>query len=484
MTDACTDLGVGEIAAQILDGTRRATDVTASCLRRIANHDTGIGAFLEVFTEPAMRAAAAIDARRARGERLGALAGVPIAIKDNLVMRGARATCGSRILEGFVSPYTATAVQRAIDADAVIVGRTNMDEFGMGSSTERSAFGVTRNPYRPDRVPGGSSGGAAAAVAARFVPAALGSDTGGSIRQPAAFCGVSGFKPAYGRISRFGLVAYASSLDTVGTLARCAADHALLLQTLGGHDPRDATSLREAPSMPAPDRGPLRIGVPRSLFATGLQPAVATAVTATLERLAAAGATLIDVDLPHAAHAIPAYYLIATAEASSNLARFDGVRYGHRQPARELDAMYARTRATGFGAEVKARILLGTFALERGYYDAYYGKATRVRSLIRRDLLDALQHCDALALPTTPTTAFPLGSKLEDPLAMYLADALTVSANLAGLPAISVPCGRDEDGLPIGLQFLAAPRCDARVLEAARALEDLPGPHHLAPPLP
>ena len=489
MTGSVVSWSATEIAHGVRAGTLRAADVTAACLERIAAHDAGIGAFLEVFTDPALAAAADVDARRARGESLGALAGVPIAIKDNLALRGARLTCGSRILGDFVSPYTASAVQRALDAGAVIVGRTNMDEFGMGSSTERSAFGPTRNPYARDRVPGGSSGGAAAAVAARFVPVAIGSDTGGSIRQPASFCGVSGFKPTYGRISRFGLVAYASSLDTVGTLARSARDHATLLGVMAGHDPRDATSLREplvqaAGPLPRETAQGLRLGVPKQVFGAGLQPAVESAVRATLARLVAAGATLIDIDLPHADYAIPTYYLIATAEASSNLARFDGVRYGRREPARELDAMYRRTRTAGFGEEVKARILLGTFALERGYYDAYYLKATKVRALIRADLLAALAQCDALAMPTTPTVAFPLGSKLEDPLAMYLADVLTVSANLAGLPAISVPCGRDDDGLPIGVQFVAAPRREDAALACASILEGLEGPHHLAPPLP
>jgi aspartyl-tRNA(Asn)/glutamyl-tRNA(Gln) amidotransferase subunit A len=474
----------GAIAAAVAAGEARAADVVDEHLRRILELDTEVAAFLEVFADDARQRAERLDRGRARGDRMGTLAGVPVAYKDNLVRRGFRTTCASKILEGFVSPYTATALRKLEDEGAVLIGRTNMDEFAMGSSTEHSAFGPTRNPRDLARVPGGSSGGSAAAVAAGMVPAALGSDTGGSIRQPAAFCGVVGLKPTYGRVSRHGLVAYASSLDAVGTLARCAADNDLLLRCISGQDDLDSTSL---PS-PAPGAaGPiglqgLRVGVPAEAFDLELDADVRGAVERALARLEQAGARRVPVGLPNLPHAIPVYYLIATAEASSNLARYDGVKFGRRSPeASSLEELYSRTRAEGFGGEVKRRILLGTYCLRRGYYDAYYLKATKVRTLIRRDFEAALAQCDVLLTPTTPTTAFRLGQKLHDPLAMYASDVLTVAVNLAGLPAISVPCGASSQGLPVGMQLIAAPLREDVLLGVAAAYEAIePQPAPLA----
>ena len=403
---------------------------------------------------------------------------MPVAIKDNLCTRGVRTTASSRMLEHYLPPYDATAVIRLEAAGAVVVGKTNCDEFAMGSSTENSAFGPTRNPWAPDRTPGGTSGGSAAAVAASITPLALGSDTGGSIRQPAALCGVLGLKPTYGRVSRYGLIAFASSLDQIGPLTRTAYDAALSLAVIAGADPADATSARE----PVPDyaaaltgdiRG-ARIGVPSALLATGVDPEVAGAFQAALDALASRGAALVDVDLPHAKHAIGVYYLISTAEASSNLARFDGVRYGFRAPGtsdEELKTMYARTRGAGFGLEVKRRIMLGTYALSAGYYDAYYLKAQQVRTLILRDYEQAFDRVDAVAMPTSPTPAFPIGERVADPLQMYLADVFTVSANLSGLPAISVPCGFTADRLPIGMQLTGRRFDEATLLRRPTAYE-------------
>ena len=445
-----------------------------------------LNAFTRLRSEAALAEAEACDARRARGERRGALDGIPVAIKDNLVMRGEPTHCASRILEGFVSPYDSTAVERLREAGAIVVGATNLDEFAMGSSTENSAFGPTRNPWDPERAPGGSSGGSAAAVAAGAVPLALGSDTGGSIRQPAALCGVLGVKPTYGRVSRWGLVAFASSLDQVGVFARGADEAALALEALCGHDPRDSTSLPE----PAPelaraltgDVSGLVVGLPREYFeAEGADPAVIARVRAAAAELEAAGAKLREVSLPHTRYAIATYYLIATAEASSNLARYDGVRYGRRAAGAEgLGELYLRSRSEGFGAEVQRRIVLGTYVLSAGYYDAYYRKAQQVRTLLRRDFEAAFRACDVIATPTTPEVAFPLGEKSGDPLRMYLSDVYTVSANLAGLPGVSLPCGAHA-GLPVGLQLLAPALDEATLLRAADAYQRRTG-HHLARP--
>jgi aspartyl-tRNA(Asn)/glutamyl-tRNA(Gln) amidotransferase subunit A len=407
---------------------------------------------------------------------------VPVAVKDNLCTRGVATTASSRILETFVPPYDATVVERLEAAGAVIVGKTNCDEFAMGSSNENSAFGPARNPWAPDRIPGGSSGGSAVAVAAGFAPLALGSDTGGSIRQPAALCGLVGLKPTYGRVSRYGLLAFASSLDQIGPMTRTVEDAAIALNVLAGVDPADATSAPE----PVPDYTTaltgsvdgLRVGVPRALVHEGVHPEVGAAFDAALDVYRAAGATLIDVDLPSASAAIPVYYLVATAEASSNLARYDGVRFGFRAPSEhgpgaqdDLRTMYGRSRELGFGPEVKRRIVLGTYVLSAGYYDAYYLKAQQVRTLIRRDYDHAFERVDVVAMPTSPTPAFRIGEKASDPLQMYLSDIFTVSANLAGLPAISVPCGFTSESLPIGLQLTGRMFDERTLLSAAHAYE-------------
>jgi len=458
--------------------------VEAALLRAAADR---CGAFAGLRAEAARAEAREADARRRRGEARSPLDGVPVAIKDNLVQEGEPTTCASRILEGFVSPYTATAVARLREAGAVVVGRTNMDEFAMGSSSEHSVYGAVRNPWDPARTPGGSSGGSAAAVAAGSVPGALGSDTGGSIRQPASFCGLCGLKPTYGRVSRFGLVAFASSLDQVGVLARSAEDCALLLGAIAGHDPRDSTSIPE----PVPDYAAaltgdvsdLVVGLPREYFPEeGVDPEVRERVRAAVAELQAAGAKVREVSLPHTRFAVPTYYLVATAEASSNLARYDGVRYGRRASGDGgLTGMYRRTRSEGFGAEVKRRILLGTYVLSAGYYEAYYRKAQQVRTLLRRDFEEAFRGCDLLAAPTAPETAFPLGQRTGDPVAMYLSDVFTVSANLAGLPGLSLPCGL-AGGLPVGLQLLGPPLAEATLLRAADAFQRRTDHHEARPP--
>jgi aspartyl-tRNA(Asn)/glutamyl-tRNA(Gln) amidotransferase subunit A len=467
--------------------TRRltATEVCEAALERIAALDPALNAFRVVCAGRARTRAAALD-RRGDLETLP-LAGVPVAIKDNICTKGVETTAGSRILEGYRPPYDATVIERLEQAGAVIVGMTNCDEFAMGSSTENSAYGPTRNPWAPDRTPGGSSGGSAAAVAAGMVPLALGSDTGGSIRQPASFCGITGFKPTYGRVSRYGLIAFASSLDQVGPLATDVAGAALAYRVLAGHDPRDSTSLvpGDSTSLVSADStggtggqsarlDSLRVGVPRALLdGAALDDSVRSAFEGALTAMAAAGAQLVDVSLPHAAHAVAVYYIIATAEASANLARYDGVRFGRRASATSVDEMYARSRGDGFGLEVKRRLLLGTHVLSAGYHDAYYRKAQQVRTLIARDHAEAFRHVDVIACPTAPTPAFSLGTRVADPVHMYLSDVFTVAANLAGLPAISVPCGRSPAGLPIGLQFTGRPLDDTRVLAAAAALETL-----------
>lgn len=454
---------VSEIARAIAAGDLRAAECVASTLDAIRGAESGddpLHAFLSVAEDRAMSAASTIDGRIARGEDVGPLAGVPFAVKDNICAIGLPTTCGSRILETYHSPYDATAVRRLIAAGAILVGKTNLDEFAMGSSTENSAFGPTKNPHDRSRVPGGSSGGSAAAVAARLVPAALGSETGGSVRQPAAFCGVVGVKPSYGRVSRYGLVAFASSLDQIGTLARSVEDAALLLKIIAGADPLDSTCAdREAQDWIAESRRGVEglvIGVPREYFPAELDPTIAAACAHGLEKLAAGGARVREISLPHSASAIPTYYVLAPAEASSNLARYDGVRYGLRAAAARSTAdVYEDTRSQGFGAEVKRRIMLGTFALSSGYYDQYYARAQSVRHLIAEDFRAAFAAgVDAVFTPATPTPAFRLGEKTEDPYAMYLSDIFTVTANLAGIPGISVPIG-NGDGLPLGGQVMA-----------------------------
>lgn len=458
-------------------GECSAREIVQACLDRVDAVESRVQAFLHLDRDAALRQADAADAARRAGDTAGQpLLGLPIAIKDVLAERGQQLTCGSRILENFVSPYDATVVERLRSAGAILFGRLNMDEFAMGSSTENSAFFPTHNPWDLERTPGGSSGGCAAAVAAAECPASIGSDTGGSVRQPAAFCGVVGLKPTYGRVSRYGLVAYASSLDQVGPVTCSVPDAALLLGVLAGHDPRDATSLPE----PVPDylaglndgvRG-LRIGLPREYRVGGLAPDVTAAVEAAVQVLTTQGAEVREISLPHTEHAVAAYYILAPAEASANLARFDGIRYGRREEGPDPIALYTRTRGTGFGPEVKRRIILGTYVLSSGYYDAYYLRAQKVRALIRQDFLRAFGEVDLIVTPTTPTTAFRLGEKLDDPLQMYLTDVFTLACNLAGLCGISLPCGFSSNPrLPIGLQLLGPPLGEPVLLRAARAFE-------------
>jgi aspartyl-tRNA(Asn)/glutamyl-tRNA(Gln) amidotransferase subunit A len=466
-----------DVRDSVASGRASAVEICRAALDRIAASDQALGAFRAVAGERALKRAAELDARPDRAAL--PLLGVPVALKDNLCTRGIATTAGSRILADYVPPYDATVVEKLEAAGAVIVGKTNCDEFAMGSSTENSAFGPTRNPWALDRTPGGSSGGSAAAVAARMVPLALGSDTGGSIRQPAALCGVVGFKPSYGRVSRYGLIAFASSLDQIGPFATTVEDAAIAMDVLAGHDPCDSTaSLAPVPAFARTlaeatgDLRGVRVGVPRALFTEGLDPDVLSAFDAALEVMRDRGAEIVEVALPYNAQAIPVYYIVATAEASSNLARYDGVRYGFRAPdAHSLAEMYELTREGGFGREVKRRIILGTYVLSAGYYDAYYLKAQQVRTLIRRDYDAAFARVDVIAMPTSPTPAFPLGERTEDPVRMYLSDVFTVSANLAGLPAVSVPCGFSAGRLPIGLQFTGRAMDDSLVLRVADAFE-------------
>ena len=477
---------VPELAAALERGDVSSVELVDRVLARAERWEPGLGALVATRTEAARAAAEASDARRAKGERRSRLAGGPVALKANLSQQGVPVTGGARILEGYVAPYAATAVERLAAAGAVVVARTNLDEFAMGSSTEHSVHGPARNPWDLERSPGGSSGGSAAAVAAGIVPVALGSDTGGSIRQPAAFTGTTGLKPTYGRVSRYGLVAYASSLDQIGPFARSAAACAEVLDALTGHDPRDSTSLPEGPTRVVPeltgDVSGMVIGLPRECFVEdGVDPGVLSAVREAVAEWERAGAKVREVSLPHTRYAIATYYLIATAEASSNLSRFDGVRYGHRAEGEGLAALYERTRSEGFGAEVKRRILLGTFVLSAGYYDAYYRKAQQVRTLLRRDFDAAFEACDVIATPTAPETAFRLGEKAADPLRMYLSDVYTVSANLAGLPGVSIPCGF-AGGLPVGLQLLGRPLDEARILRAADAYQRRTDHHLKRPP--
>jgi len=454
---------------------REATDASLETIERL---EPKIHAFLSLSPQTARRRATEIDDRRARGEDVGLLGGIPVAIKDNFCTADGRpTTCGSRILERWKAPYSAHVVERLEAEGAVIVGKTNLDEFAMGSSTENSAFGPTRNPWDLERVPGGSSGGSAAAVASRMVPLALGSDTGGSIRQPAALCGVVGLKPTYGLVSRYGLVAFASSLDQIGPFARTVGDAALLLRAVAGHDGRDSTSIPQAsPDYPATLEEPvqpLRIGVPKEFFGAGLDAEVEGAVREALGAYERLGARLVDVSLPHATdYAIATYYLVATSEASSNLARYDGVHYGRRASEyADMIDMYMRSRAEGFGDEVKRRVMLGTYALSAGYYDAYYKKAARVRRLIRRDYEAAFRRVDVVMGPTTPTPAFRLGEKTDDPLTMYLCDVYTVSCNLSGIAGLSLPCGFAKGGLPVGLQIIGDAMNEERLLRVARMYE-------------
>jgi aspartyl-tRNA(Asn)/glutamyl-tRNA(Gln) amidotransferase subunit A len=471
-----------EIRDEVAAGRVSAVEVCRAALARMQAANPALNAFNLIDVDGAMARAERVDRQRASGAALGPLAGVPVALKDNLCVRGMRTTASSKILDTFIAPYDATVVQRLEAAGAVIVGKTNCDEFAMGSSNENSAYGPVRNPWAADRTPGGSSGGSAAVVAARCVPIALGSDTGGSIRQPASFCGVVGLKPTYGRVSRYGLLAFASSLDQIGPFARTVADAALTLSVLAGPDPADSTASQEAvPDFAAALTGQVqgtRIGVPRALLTDGVDDAVRGAYEQSLETLRHAGATLIDIELPHARYAIPAYYLVCTAEASSNLARYDGVKYGYRATAGRdsaagngaLREMYMRSRAEGFGPEVKRRIMLGTYVLSAGYYDAFYLKAQQVRTLLRRDYEQAFAQVDVVAMPTSPTPPFRLGEKTDDPLQMYLADVFTVSANLTGHPGISVPCGFDG-ALPIGLQLVGRMFEESTVLRVADAYE-------------
>jgi aspartyl-tRNA(Asn)/glutamyl-tRNA(Gln) amidotransferase subunit A len=482
---ALLDLSIAELSGKLASREVSSREATEASLARVATSDAALGAFLTVTAEPALAAARASDERRARGQARNPLDGVPLGLKDIFLTRGIETTAGSRILRGFVPPYDGTAVERLGRAGAVVVGKLNMDEFAMGSSTENSAVKPCRNPYDLARTPGGSSGGSAAAVAARQVFGALGTDTGGSIRQPASFCGVVGLKPTYGRVSRYGVIAFASSLDQVGPIARTVGDAALLLGAVAGHDPRDLTSSPR----PVPDyqqelesgaRG-LRVGVPREWFQGGVEPGVERAVREALDTYRRLGATLVEVSLPHTKYAVAAYYLIAPAEASSNLARYDGVRFGLSVRGGGLREMYGQTRARGFGPEPKRRIMLGTYALSAGYYDAYYLRAQKVRTLIRRDFDLAFEVCDLLAGPVSPTVAFRLGEKVDDPLQMYLADVFTISCNLAALPGLSVPCAmHPREKLPVGLQLVGRPFDEATLFRAARALERERGP--LPPP--
>jgi len=476
-----TRLSAHATGALIADGTISAVEVAEAHLERISAVDRRVHAYLHVDGEGALAAAGRIDAARGRGEQLGPLAGVPLACKDVLVTAGMPTTAGSRILAGWRPPYDSTVVRRLRAAGVVVLGKTNLDEFAMGSSTENSAFGPTHNPWALDRVPGGSSGGSAAAVASWQAPLGVGTDTGGSIRQPAALCGLVGVKPTYGGVSRYGLIAFSSSLDQAGPLTRGVLDAALLQSTIGGHDPSDSTSI-DAPVPPivqaARDGGErdlsgITVGVVRELDGDAYEAGVRAAVRDAVDRLAAMGAAVLEVSCPHFEYALPAYYLIAPSECSSNLARFDGVRYGLRvgdDGSTGLEDVMSRTREAGFGPEVKRRVILGTYALSAGYYDAYYAQAQRVRTLIRRDFDAAFARCDVLVSPSTPTVAFPLGARVSDPMAMYAADLCTLPASLAGVPAISVPCGLSEN-LPVGLQVMAPAMADDRCYLVAAALE-------------
>jgi len=492
------DLSAVELRDAIAAGRAGAVEATEAYLQAIEQREPAVAAFNEVLAETAMQQARAVDAKRQAGEPLGPLAGVPLAVKDNMCTTYGRTTCSSKILADFHAPYTATAVARLEQADAVILGKTNLDEFAMGSSTENSGFGATRNPWDTARVPGGSSGGSAAAVAARQCAGALGSDTGGSIRQPAAFCGVVGFKPTYGRVSRYGLVAYGSSLDQIGPLTRDVGDCALITGVIAGHDPKDSTSAARPVGdylggLDEPIEN-LRVGLPREFYSDALDGEINDAIGAAAKVYESLGADVVDVSLPHSridadaggdlsSYAVACYYIVAMSEASSNLARYDGVHYGHRTegPVEDIIALYSKSRAEGFGQEVKRRIMLGTYTLSAGYYDAYYLKALKVRRLIKNDFDAAFEACDVLLCPTSPTVAFGLGEKTDDPLSMYLADIYTISVNLAGLPGLSLPAGLSASGLPMGMQLIGPLFAEDTLLRAARMYEKTSGITRLRP---
>ncbi|MEH2173466.1 Asp-tRNA(Asn)/Glu-tRNA(Gln) amidotransferase subunit GatA [Nostoc sp.] len=470
---------IRELHQQLVKKERSAVEITQEALERIQALEPKLHSFLCVTADRALEQAGAVDAKIAAGEEIGLLAGIPVGIKDNMCTKGIPTTCASRILENFVPPYESTATQKLADVGAVMVGKTNLDEFAMGSSTENSAYQVTANPWDLSRVPGGSSGGSAAAVAAQECVVALGSDTGGSIRQPASFCGVVGMKPTYGLVSRYGLVAYASSLDQIGPFGNTVEDAAILLGAIAGYDPKDSTSLK----VPIPNyaaslkpnfkpRGQLRIGIIKETFGEGLDSVVEQAVTKAVDQLQSLGAEIHIISCPRFRYGLPTYYIIAPSEASANLARYDGVKYGYRAPdADNLLSMYTRTRAAGFGTEVKRRIMIGTYALSAGYYDAYYLKAQKVRTLIKQDFEKAFGAVDVLVCPTSPTTAFKAGEKTTDPLSMYLNDLMTIPVNLAGLPSLSLPCGFDEQGLPIGLQLIGNVLREDQLFQVAYAYE-------------
>jgi aspartyl-tRNA(Asn)/glutamyl-tRNA(Gln) amidotransferase subunit A len=481
---------IRELHQQLVTKERSAVEITQSALDRIQAVEPKLHSFLCVTAEQALAQAKQVDAQIAAGEALGLLAGIPIGIKDNLCTQGIPTTCASKILENFVPPYESTVTQRLNEAGAVMVGKTNLDEFAMGGSTENSAFGRTANPWDLERVPGGSSGGSAAAVAAEECTVSLGSDTGGSIRQPAALCGVVGLKPTYGLVSRYGLVAFASSLDQIGPFGRSVEDTAILLQAIAGYDPKDSTSLKvEVPDYtsllkPFDGKRKFRIGIIKETFGEGLDAQVEKTVMAAVEQFKALGAEIQEISCPQFRYGVPTYYIIAPSEASANLARYDGVKYGFRSgQAENLMAMYTRTRAEGFGPEVKRRIMIGTYALSAGYYDAYYLKAQKVRTLIKQDFERAFGQVDVLVCPTSPTTAFKAGDKTNDPLSMYLLDLMTIPVNLAGLPGLSLPCGFDSQGLPIGLQIIGNVLREDLVLQAAYNYEQATDWHNQSPKL-
>jgi aspartyl-tRNA(Asn)/glutamyl-tRNA(Gln) amidotransferase subunit A len=469
-------LTIAEAQAKLRKREITARELTRACLNRIAAVEPKLNAFITVTEREALEQADAADSRLAQGDA-PPLCGIPLGIKDIYATKGVPTTCASKILANFVPPFDATVIARLRAEGAVFVGKANMDEFAMGSSTENSAYGPTRNPYDLERVSGGSSGGSAAAVAAFECLASLGTDTGGSIREPASFCGVVGIKPTYSRVSRYGVIAYASSLDQVGPFSRTVRDAAIMLRSLAGVDPSDSTcSARPVPDYERALTGDvkgLRIGVPKEYFVEGMQPEVEKSVREALANLQKAGARTVEISLPHTSYAVAAYYLVATAEASANLSRYDGIRYGLRVPAENNIELYEKSRAEGFGAEVKRRIMLGTFALSAGYYDAYYLKGQKVRTLIRRDFERAFESCDVVMAPVAPTTAFKLGEKTDDPLTMYLSDISTISVNLAGLPGMSMPCGYDDKGLPIGLQIIGAPFSEETIFRVGDAYEKL-----------
>ena len=484
-------VSISEIHQQLISKQRSAVEITQEALERINQLEPKLKSFICVTAEKAIAQASQVDAKIAAGEKIGLLAGIPIAVKDNICTRGIPTTCGSKILENFIPPYESTVTQKLVGAGAVILGKTNLDEFAMGSSTENSAYQVTANPWDVERVPGGSSGGSAAAVASAESLVALGSDTGGSIRQPASFCGVVGMKPTYGLVSRYGLVAYSSSMDQIGPFSRTVKDSAILLQAIAGYDPKDSTSL----NVPIPDytknlspnlrpKGQIRIGLIQETFGEGLDSSVLQAFTKAVELLQELGAEIQVISCPRFSYGLPTYYIIAPSEASANLARYDGVKYGFRTSESEnLLNMYAKTRSEGFGLEVKRRIMIGTYALSAGYYDAYYLKAQKVRTLIKKDFDKAFAKVDILACPTSSTTAFKVGEKTDDPLSMYLSDLMTIPVNLAGLPALSLPCGFDKQGLPIGIQLMSNVLREDLLFEVAHVYEQSNNWYKLQPQL-